>query len=436
MMKNRIPPDPGQTIVFDRMTGFSTAIIAAVVLMLIPAGLSAAEPGPKTGDVYREYSTHLGGAVDWRVTDPNASNPGARKFLPNPVLKIEIDDPRTAIHAEALLDRWGGHTGTTPKKIRFNGNDWITLPELATTPKGVRPEMVYSQDNPIVKIPLKHLRPGENTFEGTCGGSAWGQWGLYSLILRVYYMPDSKSLSTVRIVAPESGSTIAENPTIGLECSDDVARADLVAWYDGYDEDGDGVFLDWHESYHQPSRGAAAELRDHVGTLHKAPFETRWNTRFVPDQKPGAIKLLARFQDASGFWHVSEPVSDLTLERKKHSVRLFRASDVPERFGVRTGETKSCTIPIPPSENPTFATEAHLHLRTWHGWDGHHAPLRVNGHEHRIEGKNHHYDYDILPIPSKELRRGVNTFTIHSKTDHHMLEALWPGPALTVRYTK
>jgi hypothetical protein len=38
------------------------------------------------------------------------------------------------------------------------------------------------------------------------------------------------------------------------------------------------------------------------------------------------------------------------------------------------------------------------------------------------------------PIPVAELKAGPNRFTIHSDTKHHMLEVLWPGPAITVRY--
>lgn len=77
-----------------------------------------------------------------------------------------------------------------------------------------------------------------------------------------------------------------------------------------------------------------------------------------------------------------------------------------------------------------------MHYRTWHGWDGHHAPFRLNGHEHLNQGKNHHFDYDVLLIPASELKVGDNEFIIHSKTEHHMLEVLWPGPALSVRFTK
>ncbi len=419
-----------------RQLVFSVSSILAILFPSSSDCLRAAELGPQPGSAYREFSIHNGGGKDWRVTDPNADNPGAAQFLPNPVLKIKVSELVGAVRAEMLLDRWGGHIGTTPKQIRFNNNTWITLPELTTTPTGHRPEMYYSQDNPVVTVPLKHLKTGENTFEGTCGGSSWGQWGLYSLILRVYYEPKSSNGMVDRIVIPKNGATISDNPSISLECSATVVKVDIIAWYDGYDEDGDGQFLDWHESYHQPLRGAAAELRHHVGTLQKSPFKLRWNTEFIPDQEPRAIKLLARLQDSSGLWHVTDPVTDLTLERNEHSVKLYRSTDVPERFGVRTGETKSCSIRIPPNTDLASATDIRLHLRTWHGWDKNHTPFRLNGNEHLFEGKNHHFDYDALPIPLAELKRGENKFTIHSKTEHHMLEVLWPGPAISVRYTK
>lgn len=145
---------------------------------------------------------------------------------------------------------------------------------------------------------------------------------------------------------------------------------------------------------------------------------------------------MARIQDMSGLWHVTETVSNLTLKRNEHSVRLYRATDVPERFGVRTDQTKSCTIPVPGSVDLASAMDAHLHLRTWHGWDGSHSPFRLNEHKHLINGKNHHYDYDALPIPANELQNGDNEFTIHSKSEHHMLEVLWPGPAISARFAK
>jgi hypothetical protein len=158
-----------------------------------------------------------------------------------------------------------------------------------------------------------------------------------------------------------------------------------------------------------------------------------WNTRWVPDQPPGSVKLLARVQDNTGVWSVTEAVSGLSLVRNGSSVRMYPAIDVPERFGVRADHTGSCVIPLS-SDAGGSAVEAVLALRTWHGWDGHHEPLALNGVMFPVSGKNHHYDFDLLPLPAGAARDGENLFEMSSKTEHHMLEVLWPGPALIVRY--
>jgi hypothetical protein len=404
------------------------------------AAAAAEQPrarGPQPGDIYREYTLHNGGDA-WRVTDPRASAAGAAKFLPNPVLTLAIGDLQGALRAEVLLDRWGGHLRTTAKQIRFNGHDWLTVPEVSTTPAGARPEHYYSQDNPVIDVPLAHLRSGDNTIEGTCGtieGYNWGQWGIYSLVLRVYYDPAARPHPTGRIVRPAADSQLGENPDVAVEAASPsgVARVDVLAWYDGYDEDGDGIFQDWHQAYFQPLRGAPAELREHVGTAWREPYAIRWDTHWVPDQSPHSVRLVARVQDSGGIWSVTPVVERLSLVRPGVSVTLYRAANLPERFGVRAGRRQTCTIPLPASGPPQAGAEVVLSLRTWHGWDGHHHPLRLNDHELPIRGKNHHYDYDLLSVPAAALLRGENRLTIHSDTEHHMLEVLWPGPALIVR---
>jgi hypothetical protein len=131
-----------------------SGIIVVVLLLFLSANAPAQ---PRAGDVYREYSQHVGGR-NWRVTDPNVQNARAKKNLPNPVLTVHIGDLDKAIRAEALIDRWGGHTKTYDHKIRFNKNSWIDIPGLQTTPSGHESEMYHYQDNPIVEIPLNHLK--------------------------------------------------------------------------------------------------------------------------------------------------------------------------------------------------------------------------------------------------------------------------------------
>jgi hypothetical protein len=237
-------------------------------------------------------------------------------------------------------------------------------------------------------------------------------------------------------VSPKAGATITENPRIEIEASSlqGLARVDVLAWYEGYDENGDGVWLDWHGGNFQAVRGGPADLREHVGTAWRAPYQLTWDTRWVPDQRAGAVKLIARIQDSSGTWIVTPPVENLTLRRDGEAVRLYRAGELPLRFGVRNKQTKSCPIPIPADAELSRVIEAGLHLRTWHGFDGHHHPFRLNDYSQPNTGKNHHHDYDIHLIPVTALRTGANTFTVSSDTEHHMLEVQWPGPALTVRY--
>lgn len=424
--------------------------IRSLVLMLFASiavqSSAPAQRRPQPGDLYREFARHNGGDRDWRVTDKDAviKFERARAHLPNPRLELHLDDLEHAIRAEALLDRWGGHRGTINKRIRFNDGEWLIVPEIEAVTAGIRPEMLMFQDNPVVDVPLADLVEGTNLFEADCdeaGGFGWGQWGLYSLVLRIYYDQEQKGENFAiegEITSPTTGQSFSDHPTIEVSATAPlgVARIDLLASYDGYDEDGDGVFGGWHESRFQLVRGEANEIRDHVGTLWKQPYRYRWDTHWLPDQQRGGISLIARVQDSRGYWSVSQPVTDLTLDRHDVSVRLYPARDVPEDFAVRVDETKTCYFDIPVKDRISEATEAALHLRTWHGWDGHHEPLRINDHAMAIAGKNHFYDYDLLPFPAAALHSGENSFEIHSRTEHHMLEVLWPGPAIVVRTPK
>jgi hypothetical protein len=133
---------------------------------------------------------------------------------------------------------------------------------------------------------------------------------------------------------------------------------------------------------------------------------------------------------------VTDEVTGLSLDRPNETVKLYRVDHLPPEFGVRAGQRKACTITLPVDYDEQKVVEAGFHYRTWHGWDKHHAPFRLNDYERPHEGNNHHYDYDIHLIPPAVLKPGVNTFTIFSETKHHMLEVLWPGPAITLRCTK
>jgi hypothetical protein len=415
------------------------AAATALLALALPAASVAETLGPRPGDVYREFAQHLYWPKEWRIIDPESTHKRARRdYLPNPVLSIDLHDVHAdsgALRAEVQIDRWGGHLGTTEKKIRFNGNPWIEFPDITTVPEG-EARCYYYQDNPILPLPLSHLKEGKNSFEGTAGRQTcfnfgWGQWGLHGLFVRVYY-PPSKPHPVGRIVAPRPGEILGENPQIVIEAQSVVGidRVDVLAYYDGFDENGDGIFEDWHYRYDY------TDLVDHVGTATKPPFVINWDTRMVPDQRDGAVKVLARIRDKNGVWFVTEPVEKLGLRRSGGVVRLFKPplEEIPQKFNVRLGERKSVSIRVSP-EPGMRPVEAILLLRTWDGGPRGEGVVRVNrwsGGE--IGGKSHDFAFTLRPFPVKDLVLGDNVVEFYSKTVHHGPEILWPGPAILVRY--
>lgn len=398
---------------------------------------------PPPGSIYRDYWTTMSTSGNaWRVTDPNATHSGARAFLPNPVLTIAIADLQGAVRAEAILDIWGGHPGTSNKRLRFNANPWIPIPELTTTPTAG--ECYVQQWNVTVDVPIAHLVQGNNRLEGTSGGQTcfdfgWGQWGWYGIIVRIYY-DISKPHPTGQIVSHASGGTFGDNPTLAAiaQSSAGVNRVDFIAAYEDYDRDGDGYYTDWQRNYHRGRYDTEVRARNIVGSVTAAPWQVVWNTEWLPNQPSGSVKLIARIRDNNGIWFVTNAVENLTFNRSQGTVKLYKPVGVHEVFWVRAGETKSCTIPIPDSDSLHNATAAKLYIATWNGIDGQGSGhwKRINGWTVPVMGEDHYYALNDIPVPVSALQPGNNVFSFYSGSTHHGVEIMWPGPAVAVKYSR
>ncbi len=410
-----------------------------VILLLLSCLITltaAGQKGPQPGDIYREYAVNLRTGDNWRVTDPNAGHPGAAEHLPNPTLSIEIEDLDRAVRAEVMMDIWGGHVGTTQRRFRFNGNDWINIPQVPIL--ATLPNCYLSQHNVIVNLPLEYIHEGHNTFSGTSGGQVcqsfnWGQWGWYVMMVRVYFS-EEKAHTEGRISHPIPGDTIMENPDITIvpDDSGSVSAIQLLGNYRGYDENGDGIYTDWHRAYH------GTGISGHIGTATEPPYQVKWDTRYLPDQEAGSVSLMGRIKDTSGIWYVTEVVDSLTLKRPDSlRVRMYTAVGMPQGFTVRAGKTKYCNIRIDSLQN---AMEAWLYHRTWNAGDDGAAggtidkPLLVNGNSYPCYGKNHFFALSNVNLAVGDLITGLNRIAYTSDTEHHGIEVLWPGPAIVVRY--
>jgi len=394
--------------------------------------------GPGAGDVYRERRMAIYQGEDWRVTDPDALNPGAQDFLPNPVLSLEVPDLTGAVRAEMIIDRWGGHPGTSNKMIRINGASWLHLPELAAIPAS-NPECYVYEDNLMLEIPLDQLQAGTVTLEGTAGPQTcynfdWGQWGWYGVVMRVYY-DDSVAHPTGGIMIPAAGDTIIDAVGISVDAvaTGLVEEVQVLAYYEGHDTDGDGVFTDWHREYYRPRNATSISIGGIVGTMTDAPFDVNWDVNWIPDQQPGSVKLQARILDDSGMWYVTDFVEDLSLRHTGGVVKMYAMDSLPTSFWVRDGHSQSAEFTIPISDDLAAATSAQMMVSTWNGSDT--GRIDINGlWDVTSFGSSHHYSLDVFSLPVSALVQDVNTVTISATTIHHGMEVLWPGPMFFVRY--
>ena len=94
-----------------------------------------------------------------------------------------------------------------------------------------------------------------------------------------------------RILSPHNGSVIEDDPVIRFEA------------------EGEGELWAYFEQYGAAWRRIAPE----------------WKTYWVPDQPARGVKLQLRVRRADGLWAVARQVEEITLARKKHSVKLYQA---------------------------------------------------------------------------------------------------------------
>ncbi|MFT5232001.1 MAG: hypothetical protein ACI9UK_000142 [Candidatus Krumholzibacteriia bacterium] len=402
------------------------------------------------GLVYREYSRIMQTSNnDYRVTDPNATYVGdpansPSTYLPNPVLSLMIGDLQGAIKAVAVMDCWGGHVGTADKQIRFNNNIWVDIPSVAGTPTD--PSCYTHQYITEVEIPLSSLVEGANIFEGLSGGQncynfGWGQWGWYGLVLRVIYDPAQKTPPTGVITSPISGSDMSEsvNFTADASSASGITKIDFIGYFDDFDVDGDGVFLDWQRTYQVRRSDSQMTLRGHLGTATNAPYGITWDLSYVPDQAPGGVSVVARIKGGDGLWYVTDRVDGLSLDRPGINVLMYKSTNTPENYWVSSGQTKSNQFVIPAGDNLANAESARLHVATWNGVSGQAESgegfwTRLNGWTTPVYGEDHRFSFDRIEVPLNNVQNGNNTVEFYSESSHHGVEILWPGPGMLVRY--
>ena len=279
-------------------------------------------------------------------------------------------------------------------------------------------------------MPLSLLKEGSNRFELTCQakdaqgfGKLWPQFIVYGITIRIYYK-SSKPHSTGEIISPRSGAVLSDSPTFKAVANGPVHRVHFVGDYYDFDWRGEGSTTGWQNGYRY------GKIQDHIGTSTRAPWGVRWDTTWIPTQSR-PFRVAARIEDPNGIVYITEPITGISLSRKKTVIRYLN-NKIPYDWVANYWHPKrECYTNI--SDDLSKAEEAKLFARVWNGkQDG---EIGINGKPYANRpGQHYALTWEQIPLPLNALKPGQNQIYTKGSVKEHGMEVLWPGIEIFVRY--
>ena len=342
------------------------------------------------------------------------------------------EDLRRVRRVDLSTEVWGGHPGTTNKRVTINGRSTLSLQEVGTL------HHHCTHQYPTFNLRPQDLVNGYNSLQFACdqGDTFWGHYIVDNIALRIGLPPDDRRISDQNLSSSHASVEADELGDGGLRfrlksAESHDSRIDSVhyqARYFGYDENGNGLQTDWH------GMTKNKEPYGYIGTATEAPFEVKWNTRMIPAQQAVEVRAVVEFSKTPELRYRTKSIKNLKIKhRDGKSVRLFGANDLPSPFWSRANRKKRCNIDL--DVDPNDIVQAELHVVAWTGGAGSIKEyFKLNGKHFSIaEGSKHETIYSRIPVDPTLLRRGKNEITLLSDTHHHGIEILLPGPTLAVR---
>jgi hypothetical protein len=374
----------------------------------------------------------------FRVNAPEASLLpeflGRPEVRGNGMMQILIDEDLSRLSgAELHLALWGGHPGTTDKRVSVNGRSTYEVRETGTAAGHC------THSYPTIPLKITDLVNGYNALQFACsqGSSFWGHFIVDDTALRLELddeHPDLRAYGLAEFEALVTSDTVgSEVLRLALSASDErmIDRVIYVGWYPGYDENGSGESLDWH------GFSINREPRAVLGVAQTPPFEVMWDTSMVPVCDSMMVHGIVRFRTYPEIDYVTPRLMGLSTGRRPSTVtvELVSAEAIPVPFWSRAGEEKRCELVLDVA--PQDVQRAELHMVVWDGGAGSVSePVKLNEHPLPVVGEGRHdVLYRRLTIDPSLLREGKNEVAVLSDTEHHGIEVLLPGPALMVRWS-
>lgn len=419
-----------------RLKSFGLQVIFGILMFTLNAMSVNAEP--QHGDVFREYHLTEGGSngvKDMAWADEFvfiSHHTGERSTQGNRC--FEHIDLTHAIKAEFVASYWGGHIGSSKRRVVFNDFPGVELPLIKNTP--TMPECYFSQQcQAACEIPLDYLKDGENDFRlevdnQICYSFNWGWFWTNQVVLRIYYDASKVEYPYGKIIEPLSNSTITGFSRFDCKIeSGNPEKVEYIGKYKDFSWGGSGEFNTWHGIFYMKD----TDLQKHIGTASGLFPHLHWDNRWIPDQED--IKISARLIDKSGFIYMTDAIENITLAHQDRVMKMYTANDVPENFATQT-DSAMCTIDIPDDLSKAFI--AKIVLSTFSG-----GPVDREVYMNNIPivkggwGLWHRLAFCEEYIPLKVLKQGKNEFKIKANyPGEHAFEVNWPGPVIFIEYEK
>lgn len=348
------------------------------------------------------------------------------------MLQIRLGENLLSLQGVDLaLEMWGGHPGTSHRRVTINGRTTYPLPG---------PEAKHcSHAYPILPLKLTDVVSGHNALQFACdqGSTFWGHFIVEQACLRAELPldhPDLQALGLAEFAPTLTASAVfgAESFRIALavpaSLRERIAAVDFYGRYDSYDENGDGQTNDWHGF--TKARLPVA----HLGTATVPPWECTWDLSLVKQQPDLDVRAVVHIQDHPELIYETPPLTGLKFpSRPASQVTIHSPTELPEPFLSRAKRLKTCTIDC--AIDPRQIERAELHVVAWDGGSGTlENYFTLNGHPLKIAGAaKHDVLYSRVPLDPAWLKQGANQIELLSDTDHHGIEILLPGPALIIR---
>ena len=301
-------------------------LVLGILGSLLLTGPTAVEAGifEASNEVtYKEYWVHhsqfTGGCNDdGTPTSPYGTfylEPHLPNKCPKTVTFTLPDDFTNAAKIELYLDLWRNYD-IKSANFKFNNNATVYHPPVGSD---------WSRTPYIMEVDKSELVVGVNTM------TFWGEkkFHLHDIGFRIYHTNDAPlvpgpgsdvtppdgQLTSIQddngTVNPNAGGTLTVNSNtlkLSADFSADTAYIEFHGWYEGYDEDNDTVFRDWHNlgrnnwwpggKEEQPTGGVI----NHIGTYKPRNGATSttmtWTMPHITNQ--AKIKFKVRIVDAAG----------------------------------------------------------------------------------------------------------------------------------------